>query len=83
MKLGSKHTLIVRLIARPSALCGILGFTSFPWSSSAELAGVQWFASGTLLLVLALYMLADAAAATRKATKKENHKKSASAAAML
>jgi len=83
MKLGSKHTLVVRLIGAAGALCGILGFTSFPGSTSAGLAAFQWFASGTLLLALALYMLADAAAATQKATKKENRKKSASAAAML
>jgi len=68
MTLGSKRTLVARLIAGAGALCGILGFTISPTADPTDLAPLHWFASGTLLLVLAVYLLADAAVAVQKAT---------------
>ena len=68
MTLGSKRTLSARLLAGAGALCGILGFTISPSADPAGLAAFHWFASGTLLLVLAVYLLVDAAVALQKAT---------------
>jgi len=68
MTLGSKRTLAARLIAGAGSLCGILGFTMSPTADPTGLAAFHWFASGTLLLVLAVYLLADAAVAVQKAT---------------
>lgn len=67
MTLGIKRTFVARLLAGAGSLCGILGFTTSPTGDPAGLAAFQWFAGGTLLLVLAIYLLADAAVAVQKA----------------
>jgi len=67
MRLGSKRTLAARLMAGAGSLCGILGFTMPPTADPAGLAAFQWFVSGTLLLVLAVYLLANASVAVQKA----------------
>ena len=68
MMLGSKRTLSARFLAGAGALCGIFGFSISPTTDPAGLAAFHWFASGTLLLVLAVYLLVDAAVAVQKAT---------------
>jgi len=70
MMLGIKRTLVARLIAGAGSLCGILGFTTSPIGDPSGLAAFHWFASGTLLLVLAVYLLADAAVAVQKAAQR-------------
>lgn len=66
MTLGSKRTLIARLLAGAGGICGIVGFTTSPTADPAGLAAFHRFASGTLLLVLAVYLLADGAVAFQK-----------------
>ncbi|HXX76095.1 MAG TPA: hypothetical protein VEI50_13275 [Nitrospiraceae bacterium] len=68
MTLGNKRTLAARLLAGAGGVSGILGFTTSPTADPTGLAPFQWFASGTLLLVLAVYLLADAAVAVQKST---------------
>jgi len=68
MRLGSKRTLAARLIAGAGSLCGILGVTMSPTTDPTGLAAFQWLVSGILLLVLAVYSLANASVAVQKAT---------------
>lgn len=68
MMLGNKRTLSARLLAGAGALCGIFGFSISPTTDPTGFAAFHWFASGTFLLVLAVYLLADAAVAVQKAT---------------
>ncbi len=64
---GAKRTLIARLMAGAGGISGVLGFTMPPTShQTAELVDFDWFAGGTLLLVLAIYLLTEGAVASNK-----------------
>ena len=64
---GGKRTLIARLMAGSGCICGILGFMMPPTSQMAGPADLNWFAAGTVLIVFAVYLLADGAVAFQKA----------------
>ena len=68
MTLGNKRTLAARLLAGAGGISGILGSTTSPTADPAGLTAFQWIASGILLLVLAVYLLADAAVAVQKSS---------------
>lgn len=64
---GRKRTLVARLMAGAGCTCGVLGFTIPPTSQVAGPADFNWFAAGTVLIVFAVYLLADGAVAFQKA----------------
>jgi hypothetical protein len=68
MRRGSKRPLAARLMAGAGSLWGIRGFTMSPPAAPAGLAAFPWLVSGTLLRVLAVYVLAPASVAVQKAT---------------
>lgn len=65
---GIKRTTVARLMAAFGCVCGILGFSMGPVDHLSESAvGFDWFASGTLLLIFAVFLLLDGAVAFQKA----------------
>jgi hypothetical protein len=64
---GTKRTLVARLMAGAGCICGVLGFTLPPTAQMAGPADFNWFAAGTVLIVFAVYLLADGAVALQKA----------------
>lgn len=64
---GAKRTLVARLMAGAGCICGVLGFTLPPTAQMAGPADFNWFAAGTVLIVFAVYLLADGKVALQKA----------------
>ena len=62
---GGKRTLIARLMAGSGCVFGMLGIMSSPAYQLSEVT-FNWFSAGILLLVFAIYLLADAAVAFQK-----------------
>lgn len=63
MKPGAKRTLVARLMAGAGCICGVLGFTMVPTSQMAGQADLNWLEGGMLLIIFAIYLIADGAAA--------------------
>lgn len=63
---GTKRTLVARLMAGAGCICGVLGFTMPPASQTAGSADFNWLAGGTVLILFAVYLLADGAVAFQK-----------------
>jgi hypothetical protein len=66
MKPGAKRTLVARLMAGAGCICGVLGFTMLPTSQTVGQAEFNWLEGGALLIIFAIYLLADGAAAFQK-----------------
>ena len=64
---GIKRTTVARLMAAFGCVCWVLGFSMGPADHlSGTAVGFDWFASGTLLLVFAVFLLLDGAVAFQK-----------------
>jgi hypothetical protein len=66
MAVGSKRTLAARLLAAGGCLCGLNGFWQEAIHSVDGPVRLEWFTSGTLLLLLAVFLLLDGAVAFEK-----------------
>jgi hypothetical protein len=64
---GIKRTSIARSAAALGVLCGLLGLLSGWLDQTWKLGTVGWFTGGVLLLLIALFVLLDAAVAFQKA----------------
>lgn len=64
---GIKRTSIARIAAALGFLCGLLGLLAGLLDRTWKLGTIGWFAGGTLLLLLALYVILDGALAFQKA----------------
>jgi hypothetical protein len=54
-------------MAGAGCVCAVLGFTMSPTSQMAGPSDFNWFAAGTVLILFAVYLLADGAFAFQKA----------------
>ena len=66
MSVGSKRTTIGRIAAALGFVCGVLGLLAGLTEHIWKLWPVGWFAGGTLLTLLALFLLVDGAIASQK-----------------
>ncbi len=64
---GLKRTTVARIGAALAFLCGAIGLLAGLRSWSLKLTPMGWFAGGTLLLLIALFVLLDGAIAFQKA----------------
>lgn len=64
---GIKRTSIARIAAALGFLCGLLGLLAGLLDRTWKLGTIGWFTGGTLLLLLALFVLLDGALAFQKA----------------
>lgn len=64
---GIKRTSIARIAAALGFLCGLLGLLAGLLDRTWKLGTIGWFRGGTLLLLLALYVILDGALAFQKA----------------
>ncbi len=64
---GIKRTAIARITAALGFLCGLLGLLAGFMDQTWKLGTIGWFTGGTLLLLLALFVLLDGALAFQKA----------------
>lgn len=66
MPVGCKRTLIGRIGAVLGLACGVIGLVAGMTGHSWKLEPIGWFQGGTLLAVLSLAALVDAAIAQHK-----------------
>lgn len=59
MEVGVKRTTIARIAAALGTLCGVIGFLTSTRSMNLLLPPHGWGTGGVLLLLIALYVLAD------------------------
>jgi len=64
---GVKRTTIARVAAALGLLCGLLGFLAGLMDQTWKLGSIGWIAGGTLLLLIALFVILDGAVAFQKA----------------
>lgn len=64
---GMKRTSIARIVAALGFFCGLLGLLAGLMDHTWKLGSIGWFAGGTLLLLIALFVLLDGAFAFQKA----------------
>ena len=64
---GMKRTSIARIAAALGVLCGLLGLLAGLLDQTWKLGTIGWFTGGVLLLLIALFVLLDAAVAIQKA----------------
>jgi hypothetical protein len=67
MAVGEKRTMVARIGAALGFLCGVIGLLAGLTDDVWILGPVGWFAGGTLLTLLAVYVLVDGAVAFEKA----------------
>jgi hypothetical protein len=66
MSVGSKRTTIGRIAAALGFVCGVIGLLAGLTEHTWKLWPVGWFTGGTLLTLLALFLLLDGAIASQK-----------------
>ena len=66
MKPGAKRTLIARLMAGAGCIYGVFGFMLVPTSQMAGQEQSNWLEGGMLLMIFAIYLIVDGAAAFQK-----------------
>ena len=66
MSVGSKRTTIGRIAAALGFLCGVIGLLAGLTDHAWKLWSVGWFTGGTLLTLLALFLLLDGAVASQR-----------------
>ena len=66
MSVGAKRTLSARISALLSFLCGLFGLFIGLTDRNWKLGVIGWFAGGTVLAVLAVFLLIDCALAAQK-----------------
>ena len=64
---GMKRTSIARIAAALGFFCGLLGLLAGLMDRTWKLGSIGWLAGGTLLLLIALFVLLDGAFAFQKA----------------
>jgi len=64
---GMKRTPSARSAAALGVLCGLLGLLAGLLDQTWKLGTIGWFTGGVLLLLIALFVLLDAAVAIQKA----------------
>ena len=67
MVVGEKRTMIARIGAALGLLCGVVGLLAGLGNYDWKLTPIGWFTGGTLLTLLAVYVLVDGAIAFQKA----------------
>ncbi len=63
---GSKRTLVARLMAGSGCVFGVLGFLAEPPPRTTGAVDVDWFGIAMMLLLFAIYLIADGALAFQK-----------------
>ena len=66
MHVGSKRTTIGRIGAVLGFVCGVIGLLAGLTDRTWKLWSVGWFTGGTLLTLVALFLLLDGAIASQK-----------------
>ena len=66
MSVGSKRTTIGRIAAALGFVCGVIGLLAGLTDHIWKLWPVGWFTGGTLLTLVALFLLLDGAIASQK-----------------
>lgn len=66
MLVGSKRTRVGQIAAVLGFLCGVIGFLAGFTVHSWKLSPAGWFTGGSLLLLIALFVLVDGAIASMK-----------------
>ena len=66
MSVGSKRTTIGRIAAVLGFVCGVIGLLAGLTDHAWKLWSVGWFTGGTLLTLLALFLLLDGAVASQR-----------------
>jgi hypothetical protein len=66
MGVGAKRTLGARVSALLSFLCGLFGLCAGVMDLTLRLGSIGWFTGGTLLALLAVFLLVDGAVAAQK-----------------
>ncbi len=66
MSVGSKRTTIGRIGAVLGLVCGVIGLLAGLTDHTWKLWSVGWFTGGTLLTLVALFLLLDGAIASQK-----------------
>jgi hypothetical protein len=61
MYTGEKRTLLARICAGLAFFCGVLGLLAGVFERTWELGSVGWFAGGSLLVLIAMFLLLDGA----------------------
>ncbi len=59
MELGRKRTTIARIAAGAAFLCGAIGLLDGIVEQTWKLSSLGWFSGGTLLSLIALFVLLD------------------------
>ena len=71
MSVGERRTMVGRICAAISVLCGVIGVLAGLTHHSWRLGPVGWFTGGTLLTLIAMFALFDGAIAFRNAQLKK------------
>jgi len=66
MPVGCKRTLVGRIGAVLGFACGVIGLTAGMMGYGWKLEPIGWFTGGTLLTLVSLFALVDAAIAQHK-----------------
>ncbi len=67
MRAGYKRTVIARIAAALGFVCGVIGLAAGLTDYTGKFSPSGWFLSGTLLILLAVFVLWDGAIAVQKA----------------
>ncbi len=67
MEIGAKRTMVARIAAGFSFVCGVLGLLAGLTDHLWKLGPIGWFTGGGLLILIAVYVLIDGAIAFQKA----------------
>lgn len=67
MNVGYKRTMIARIGATLGFVCGVLGLSAGLTDHTWKLGALGWFTGGTLLTLIAVFVLVDGAIAYQKA----------------
>jgi hypothetical protein len=66
MEIGTKRTAIARIAAVLSFVCGVIGLVAGLAGCTWKLGPIGWFTGGSLLMLIAVYVLVDGAIAFQK-----------------
>lgn len=70
MEIGTKRTAVARIAAGLSFLCGVVGLLAGLTEHTWKLWPMGWFTGGTLLALIALFVLLDGTIASQKSRAK-------------
>jgi hypothetical protein len=67
MQVGEKRTIVARIGGALGFVCGVIGLLAGLTDHTWKLGPIGWFTGGSLLTLIALLVLVDAAVAFRRA----------------